>query len=126
MTITSKGGRMRERVRSRPSLHHPYRVGVFILGLAFIAPGIALMTLPGPLTIPPVLLGLWIWASEFRFAERFFDRFREKARDAWAHAKRRPKSSATITGGGLAAAAVAFWAVGHFQLVDRVREVIPV
>ena len=40
--------------------------------------------------------------------------------EAWAHAKRHPVSSAAITVGGLAAAGVAFWAVGHFALVDKV------
>jgi len=113
-----------KRVRSNPGLRHPYRICVFALGLAFIALGIALMALPGPLTIPPVLLGLWIWSTEFRFAERFFESFKEKGREAWAHAKRHPKSSAAVTGGGLLLAAAAFWAVGHFSLVERGREAL--
>ena len=37
-----------------------YRVGVFVLGLVFILGGFALAIFPGPLTIPPVLLGLYI------------------------------------------------------------------
>jgi uncharacterized membrane protein YbaN (DUF454 family) len=119
-------GSFRDRVRSNTALRQPYRIGVFVLGLVFIALGIALMALPGPLTIPPVLLGLWIWSKEFRFAERFFDSFQEKAKEAWAHAKRHPKSSVVITGGGLVLAAVAFWAVGHFDLVDKVREALSV
>ena len=65
----SRGG-WRERVRSKPGLGHAYRVGVFAVGLLFIALGFALAVLPGPLTIPPVLIGLWIWSTEFRFAER--------------------------------------------------------
>ena len=83
--------------------------------------GVALAVFPGPLTIPPVLLGLWIWSTEFRFAERLFESFKEKAREAWAHAKRHPRSSTAVTVGGLLMAAVAFWAVGHFELVDKGR-----
>src|SRR5215207_4122400 len=86
-------GAWRDRVRAKPGVGHGYRVGVFILGLVCIALGFALAVLPGPLTIPPVLLGLWIWSTEFAFAERFFDSFKRKAREAWAHAKRHPASS---------------------------------
>ena len=114
-------GSRRDRIRSKPGVGQAYRVAVFLVGLLFIAAGIALAVLPGPLTIPPVLLGLWIWSTEFRFAERFFDSFKEKAREAWAHAQRHPVSSAAITVGGLIAAGAAFWAVGHFDLVDRAK-----
>ena len=55
--------------------------------------------LPGPLTIPPVLLGLWIWSTEFEWAHRFFRPFKEKGKDAWAHAKRHPVSSTVLTVG---------------------------
>ena len=75
--------------------------------------------LPGPLTIPPVLLGLWVWSTEFEWARRVFVTFRRKAREAWQHARQHPVSSIAVTVGGLAAAALMFWAVGHFDLVDR-------
>ena len=107
-------GSWRDRVRSSPGLAQAYRVGVFAVGLLCIALGFALAVLPGPLTIPPVLLGLWIWSTEFAFAERFFDSFQEKAREAWAHARRHPVTSAIVTVGGLALAGVAMWAVAHF------------
>src|SRR3954452_15735260 len=107
----------RARIRSKPGVGHAYRTGVFVAGLLCIALGLALAVLPGPLTIPPVLLGLWIWSTEFRFAERFFDSFKEKAQEAWAHAKKHPASSAAITVGGLVAAGVAMWAVVHYELV---------
>jgi uncharacterized membrane protein YbaN (DUF454 family) len=122
-TQVPRGGR-RDRVRSQPGLGHAYRVGVFIAGLAFIVLGLALAVLPGPLTIPPVLLGLWIWSTEFRFAKRFFDSFRRKAQEAWAHARAHPTSSAAITIGGLAAAAVAMWAVSHYELVAKGRDAV--
>src|SRR3954465_1298096 len=111
---TRRGGRLR----------HFRRAGVFFAGLLCIAVGIALAVLPGPLTIPPVLLGLWIWSTEFAFAERFFESFKEKGQDAWAHAKRHPASSAAITIAGLALAGVAFWAVGHFHLVAKAKDAV--
>src|SRR4051794_33796027 len=118
-----KGGR-RDRIRKKPGVGQAYRVGIFVAGLLCIALGFALAVLPGPLTIPPVLLGLWIWSTEFRFAERFFDSFKNKAQDAWAHAKRHPTSSSVITIGGLAAAGVAMWAVVHFQLVAKAKDAV--
>ena len=114
----------RDRVRSRPGLREAYRVGIFAAGLLCIAAGLALAVLPGPLTIPPVLLGLWIWSTEFRFAQRFFDTFKDKARDAWAHAKARPITSACVTGAGLLAAAVALWAMSYFDLIDTAKEAV--
>jgi hypothetical protein len=93
-------------------------------GLLCIVAGVALMVLPGPLTVPPVLRGLWIWSTEFRFAERFFDASKDKAREAWDHAKIHPTTSACITGGGLLAAGAAMWAVRHFRLVDMAKEAV--
>ena len=117
-------GSWRERVRSKPGLREAYRVGIFVAGLACIAVGFALAVLPGPLTIPPVLLGLYIWSTEFAWAKRFFDAFKVKAQDAWAHAKQHPVSSALITVGGLALAGAAIWAVRHFELVAKAREAV--
>jgi hypothetical protein len=116
----------RARMRAKPGIGHLYRVAVFVVGLLFIVVGIALAALPGPLTIPPVLLGLWIWSTEFAWAERFFDSFQEKGKSAWAHAKRHPVTSAIVTIGGLALAAGAFWAVGHYELVDKARDFVGV
>ena len=99
---------------------------MFLVGLLCIALGFALAVLPGPLTLPPVLLGLWIWSTEFRFAERFFDSFKRKAKAAWTHAKVHPISSAAITIGGLAAAGVAMWAVSHYELVAKGKDAIGV
>lgn len=114
----------RARLRARPGIGQAYRIAVFIVGLLCIALGVGLAVLPGPLTIPPVLLGLWIWSTEFRFAERLFASFQRKGREAWAHARRHPVSSAAITAGGLAAAAVAMWAVPHYDLVAKAKDAI--
>jgi len=122
-TDVPRGG-VRDRIRSKPGLGHAYRLAVFATGLLFIVLGLALAVLPGPLTIPPVLLGLWIWSTEFRFAERFFDSFKDKAGEAWAHAKRHPRSSALITAGGLCGAILAGWAIAHYELVARARDAV--
>lgn len=117
-------GSVRDRIRSRPGLAQAWRIGVFVAGLLCVAVGIALAVLPGPLTIPPVLLGLWIWSSEFRWAERFFDTSRDKARAAWAHARRHPVSSTAITVGGLVLVGVAVWVVRHYGLAERARDLV--
>lgn len=71
-----------------------------------------------------MLIGLFIWSTEFRFAERLFDRFKLKADQAWEHAKAHRASSAAITLGGLVAAGAAMWAVGHFELVDQAKNAV--
>ncbi len=118
-----RGGR-RDRIRRKPGIGQLYRVFVFIAGLMFVAAGIALAVLPGPLTIPPVLLGLWIWSTEFAWAHSLFEKFGEKGREAWAHAKAHPVSSAIVTVGGLIAAGAAAWAVGHYGLVEEAKTAI--
>ena len=122
-TAVERGG-FRDRIRSKPGLAQAWRVGVFLAGLLCVAVGIALAVLPGPLTIPPVLLGLWIWSSEFAWAKKLFTSFQRKANDAWAHARRHPVSSAVITVGGLALAGAVFWAVGHYELVDKAKDAV--
>ena len=117
-------GSWRDRTRRKPGIGQAYRVGVFVLGLAFIVLGFALVVLPGPLTIPPVLLGLFIWSTEFSWAHRMFESFKEKGREAWDHAKRYPVSSSIITVGGLIAAGVAIWAVSHYDLVAKGRDAV--
>ena len=112
-------GTFRARVHSKPGLTLAWRIGVFVAGLLFVLLGLALTVLPGPLTIPPVLLGLWVWSTEFDWARRVFATFARKARETWRHAKQHPVSSAAVTFGGLAAAGAVFWAVGHFELVDK-------
>ena len=99
---------------------------VFASGLAFVVLGCVLIVAPGPLTIPPILLGLWIWSTEFAWADRQLDRAKASARLAWEDAQRRPVVSAVVTGGGLVALGVALWLVGEHDLLARVREVVGV
>ncbi len=114
----------RDRVRSKPGIGQLYRVLVFLAGLLCIAAGAALAVFPGPLTIPPMLLGLWIWSTEFRWAQKLFQSMKQKGQQAWAHAKEHPVSSAVITVGGLVLAGAAFWAVSHYHLVDRAKTAV--
>ena len=98
------------------------KIGVFLLGALFVGLGGALIVLPGPLTIPPVLLGVYIWSTEFAWAERLRERAAASAREAWETAKRRPVSSAFVTGGGLVLLVVGAIAVERYGVVDRVMD----
>jgi len=120
---TPPGG-WRGRLRENPATRHVYIGGVFVAGLLCIALGAALVVLPGPLTIPPMLLGLWIWSWEFRFAERIFDEFREKADAAWEEAKRRPVLAAVTSVGGIVLAGVVIWAMLKYDLIDKGKDAI--
>ena len=100
------------------------KIGVLVLGALFIVLGLAAAVLPGPLTIPPMLLGLYILASEFDWADRLLQRAKKSAEEAWEKAKKRPVLSAVTTVGGLVLAGVVIWAVGHYDLVARGRELV--
>jgi hypothetical protein len=114
----------RSSIRAKPGIGQLYRVVVFLVGLVFILGGFALAVLPGPLTIPPVVLGLWIWSTEFAWAQRLFQNMSRKGRQAWEQAKERPVVSAIVTVGGLAVAGAVVWAVGHYQLVEKASGVM--
>ena len=93
---------------------------VFVTGAVFIALGAVLIVLPGPLTIPPVLLGLYIWSTEFSWAERLRDRTAEKGRLAWAAARRRPLHASAATATGLLLLGAGVVAAKKYDVVDRV------
>jgi hypothetical protein len=114
----------RARMRRTPGGRQLLKVLVFLLGLAFVLLGCALIVAPGPLTIPPILVGLYIWSTEFAWADRLLDRAKDQARDAWEDAKRKPVLSAVVTVSGLVALGFALWAVGRYELVDRGRELV--
>lgn len=114
----------RARVRRTPGGALLLKVGVFLLGAFFVGLGGALIVLPGPLTIPPVLLGVYIWSTEFAWAERLRERAAASAREAWEAARRRPVWSALVTGGGIVLLAVGAVAVERYGVVDRVLEVV--
>ncbi len=121
---SARPGSLRARMRSTPVGALVLRGVVLVVGLLFIALGLAAAVLPGPLTIPPVLLGLYVLATEFAWADRLLQRARKSAQEAWEAAKKKPVISAVTTLAGLVAAGAAIWVVGHYRLVDRAREAL--
>lgn len=109
----------RAHLRRTPGGAHLLKALVFLLGLAFILLGLALVVAPGPLTIPPILIGLWLWSTEFAWADRLLDRAKASAREAWEDAKRRPVVSSLVTGSGLVALGVGLWLVSRYELVSK-------
>jgi hypothetical protein len=99
-----------------------WRAAVFLAGLLCIVTGLALTVLPGPLTIPPILLGLYVWSTEFSWARRLFGVFWIKGRRAWKHAGQHPLGAGAVTVGGLLVAAIAMWSVVHFHFIARVGD----
>lgn len=92
---------------------------VLVAGALFVVLGFALAVLPGPLTIPPVLLGVWIWATEFDWADRLLQRVAAKAQTAWAQTRRHPVSAAAATAGGIGALVVGLALARRYDVVDR-------
>ena len=111
-------------MRRTPGGAQAVKVIVFVAGLLFILLGIALAALPGPLTIPPILLGLYIWSTEFAWADRLLDRARASAQEAWEKAKKRPVVTGVVTVAGLIAFGVGVWLVLEYELVDRAKELV--
>jgi uncharacterized membrane protein YbaN (DUF454 family) len=95
------------------------RAVVFVAGLLLIIIGLVLIVLPGPLTIPPILLGIWLWSREFEFARRWLRPMKEKGAVAWEKAKESPVYTTVISVLGLMGAAVAIWATFRYDLFDR-------
>jgi hypothetical protein len=83
-----------------------------------------LVVLPGPLTIPPVLLGLWLWSTEFAWAERLRLRTAVKARAALEAARQRPVHSAAATFAGLLLLVAGLVALRRYDIVDRVIDAL--
>ena len=115
---------LRDRLRKLPAGDVLVHVGIFVLGAAFIALGFALVVLPGPLTIPPVLVGLLIWSLEFDFAEKWLERAKGQAQEAWDYARAHPWRTGVVTGGGTVAVVVGAVLAERHGLVDRVKDLV--
>ena len=100
------------------------RVVLFVAGLLLIITGLVLIVLPGPLTIPPILLGLWLWSLEFEFARRWLRPMKAKGAVAWEAAREKPIHTTVVTVLGLVGAAVLIWATFRYDLLDRGRELV--
>ena len=64
------------------------RIAVFVVGVALVLLGIALIPLPGPFSIPLMIAGLAVLATEFVWAERMLDQVKDKTKQATSLAKR--------------------------------------
>jgi len=100
------------------------RVVVFDAGLLLIITGLVLIVLPGPLTIPPILLGVWLWSREFEFARRWLRPLQAKGAVVWEQARLRPVHTTVVTTLGLVGAAVLVWAALRYDLIDRGRDLV--
>jgi hypothetical protein len=127
-TETGSAGRpqtgWRARLRRTPGGAPLLQGLVFVVGLLFILLGIGLAALPGPLTIPPILVGLYIWSTEFAWAERLLDRAKKSAREAWEKSRAKPVISALVTISGLVALGVGIYLAGRLDLVARGRDLV--
>lgn len=118
------GSGWRAQVRRRPGGSLLLKTVALVVGVALIGLGVVLVVLPGPLTIPPILLGLYVLSLEFAWADRLFRRAQVSGRKAWAGARAKPVSSAVVTVGGLVVAGIVIWAVARYDVVARVRDVL--
>jgi hypothetical protein len=100
------------------------RVVLFVAGLLLILLGMALIVLPGPLTIPPILLGIWLWSLEFEFPPRWLRPIKAKGSDAWDTAKEKPVHTSVVTVLGLVGAAVVIWLALRYELIARGKDFI--
>ncbi|ANW21073.1 TIGR02611 family protein [Streptomyces clavuligerus] len=62
------GSRAPEFVKKRRTLHLSWQVGVFLVGLAVVGAGAAMLVLPGPGWFV-IFAGMAIWATEFVWAQ---------------------------------------------------------
>jgi hypothetical protein len=117
-------GGWRGRLRATPGGALLLKAVVLVAGGLFIALGLALVVLPGPLTIPPVLLGLYIWSTEFAWAERWRARAAVQARAALDAARRRPVHATAASASGLLLLVVGVLAARRYDVVDRVMDAL--
>jgi hypothetical protein len=100
------------------------RIVLFVAGLLLIITGLVLVVLPGPLTIPPVLAGLWLWSLEFEFARRWLRPVRARSAEVWAAARQKPVHTSVVTVLGLIGAGLMIWAALRYDLLDRGRDLV--
>ncbi|MEE1752657.1 TIGR02611 family protein [Streptomyces sp. SP18CS02] len=62
------GSRAPQFIKARRTLHVSWQVGVFIVGLAVVGAGVAMLVLPGPGWVV-IFGGMAIWATEFVWAQ---------------------------------------------------------
>ncbi|MFE3557413.1 TIGR02611 family protein [Streptomyces sp. NPDC059193] len=99
-------------IKARKTLHLSWQVGVFIVGLAVIGAGIAMLVLPGPGWVA-IFAGLAIWATEFAWAHLVLRWTKRKVTEAAQKALdpkvRRRNIILTTAGLVIAAALIGFY-----------------
>ncbi len=84
---------------ARPDWHSPReifdfifrstkRIVIFVVGVALVLLGVALIPLPGPFSIPLMIAGLAVLAPEYVWAEKALDTVKDKAKQASDLARR--------------------------------------
>ncbi|MGW7100602.1 TIGR02611 family protein [Streptomyces sp. NPDC054838] len=113
-------------VKANRTLHLSWQVGVFVVGLAVIAAGIAMLVLPGPGWVA-IFAGLFIWGTEFAWAHVVLRWTKRKVSEAAQKAMdpRVRRRNLILTGVGLAVAAaligVYLWKYG-FMLPWNIKD----
>jgi uncharacterized protein (TIGR02611 family) len=95
----------RQRRRRRGIRGHALRLGVTVLGFIVLLAGVIMLVTPGP-GVLVVLAGLAVLAREYVWAERFLERIRDRAEDAFHAATASPARialSVAVTVGAIAA-----------------------
>ncbi|WP_405981565.1 TIGR02611 family protein [Streptomyces sp. NBC_00158] len=99
-------------IKANRSLHLSWQVGVFIVGLAVIGAGVAMLVLPGPGWVA-IFAGLAIWATEFAWASLVLRWTKRKVTEAAQKALdpkvRRRNIILTSVGLAIAAALIGFY-----------------
>ncbi|MEU5404327.1 TIGR02611 family protein [Streptomyces sp. NPDC005963] len=67
-TESPLGSRAPDFIKARRTLHLSWQVGVFVVGLAVVGAGAAMLVLPGPGWLV-IFAGMAIWATEFVWAQ---------------------------------------------------------
>jgi hypothetical protein len=107
----------RARIKEHRGPRYAYKAGVFLLGLVVILACLGLWTaLPAPLAIPPMVIGLWIWATEFSWAQGPLKTLKAAGARARKRARERPVVFALVTIAGLVVTVAGYWAFMHFLL----------
>ncbi len=113
------GSRAPEFVKARRALHLSWQVGVFVVGLAVVAAGAAMLVLPGPGWVV-IFGGMAIWATEFAWAQLVLRWTKRKVTEAAQRAldpKVRRRNIILTSVGLVVAAAVTGFYLWKFGLV---------
>jgi hypothetical protein len=101
----------RDRVKSHRGTRYAYLTAVFLVGLLVILACLGLWTfLPAPLAIPPMLIGVWIWSTEFPFAGGLLEWLKDRAQTGRDYAKEHPVKFGLITLAGFLVGVAGYWA----------------